>query len=185
MATSKAVLLPKIPVNGIMGFLVWARRDSPALYAGMVKSIPAVALFDRTMREQGEGLGDWTDIFSSIGSAVSGAASSIGSFVASNGNDLLKGALGVYGAVQATKLASTQLQLAQASRPPIQTAYNPATGQIVPVRPTSIGGAPQYDYTTANYPAVRSLTWIPGIPNWVPIATGAGLVAVFFAMRMR
>jgi len=189
MPTVKAKLLPKIPVTGMLGFLAWARRDSPALYAGLVQNIPEVALFERTMQEQGEGLGDWTDIFASIGSAVGSAASSIGSFVATNGNSLLQAATGIYGVTQASKLANTQLQLAQANRPPVQTAvtqtpYGPQVLPAYPIQaqPVAYPGATNYP---ATYVPAAAPTWIPGVPNWVPIAAAAGLVAVFFASKMR
>lgn len=172
MATTRAVVQPQIVEPGPIGFALWARRDNPALYMELVKRFPAFAEFERIMRA--ETLGDF-DI-SSIGDAIGGALSSVGSFLATNAVPLLSLGAGAYVATQQARIATSQLQRAQSGAVPVRTAIA-YTAQGVPYS-VPVG-------TPGNIQpmATASASWIPGIPNWALIAGGVGAVGLFFALK--
>src|SRR5258706_12008743 len=121
----KGILQPKIEQPGMPGFLLWARRDSPALYQALVNRFPEVAEFEEAVSadDRPGGMGGIFDVLSTIGGGIASAASSIGSFVTTNGPALFSAAGGYLIAQQQSKLTSTQLALARATQPPMQTAY--------------------------------------------------------------
>lgn len=176
----KGILQPKITVAGMPGFLLWARTGSPALYRALVARFPAVAEFEEAVSadDRPGGMGGVMDILSTIGNGISSAASSISSFVANNGATIFSAAGGYLIAQQQAKLANTQLQLAQASRPPVQTAMVtlPSGQQVsVPVQPTGTGAA-----TYATYSATPQTGGVMATLASVPLTTwllGAGALA--------
>lgn len=195
MAAKKVKALPRIDATGMPGFLLWARRDAPGLYAGLVQRFPEVRGFEEALtlatdvdgRGGVAGLGDFSDVLSSIGSSVGSVAGSIGSFVANNGMQLLSTAASVYSAAQTFKLANKQLDVAAAGGAPMQTAvtYNPQTGQpqLTAIGPsgnvlTSRGVVPG-GYYAGNVP-MRSA----GLPSWM-LYGGLGIGALVLILALR
>ena len=192
MANIKA--LPPIEYEGMPGFLLWARRDQPPLYSALMKNIPSVRDFEMKYRAYmlesgGTGLGDFADFLGSVGNTVANAADSIGSFITDNAGSIFAAGTAVYGLTQQTKLAQTQLQVAQARQPPVRTgiAYGPQ-GQpyIVPIQPTAnypVGAS--YPVAMPGQSSATSFltSSMYGIPMWALLAVGGGLI--FFMMRRR
>ena len=150
MAVTKGILAPKIAVAGMPGFLLWARRDQPEMYLALVRQFPVINRFEEMYKNEvdpGAGLGGFMDILSSIGGGLAKTASSVGSFIATNGPALFTAAGSVIVANQQSKVAGLQLQLAQIQQPPAQVAYvNGPNGTKVPVavKPTGAGGYASY-----------------------------------------
>lgn len=175
----KAQLNPKVDVPGWPGFLLWARKERPAQYSALLTRVPAVAEFESQIRNQN--LGDLSDFFSSIGSGLASAGSTIASVFTSIAPAALSFGTTLIAANSAKQLSNTQLQLAQAQRPPVQTAtYQTANGPVtVPVAQTAQG------YTAGGYNAagqyilpqqrgfMASLSAVP-ITTWL---IGAGALA--------
>ena len=161
---------PKINVAGVTGYLLWLRQDLPTVYAKAVQTFPQVAAFDTTLRAQlqSRGLGfDW----SSIGSALSGAASSVGSvlshvgsFVATNAPAMLTTGAGLYGLVVKQQMLNSQLQLAQAGQYPAQTGIVQSPGN----QPYMTSIAPAGSFTSILSGSIA------GIPTWILLVAVAG-----------
>lgn len=201
MAKITGQLMPKIPQAGLPGFLLWSRRESPALYSALVDRFPEVANFEEQYKnsvDAGAGMGcvdceprldGFMDIMSSIGSGLASAAGSIGSFISANGSTIFSAAGGYMVAQQQNKIAQAQLKLALAVKPPLQTAIvQTANGPVsVPVQPSGTG------YTYAQYAAPANYggtggSIISSIANvsmttWLMI--GGGVAALALLMRRR
>jgi hypothetical protein len=163
---AKMLLAPKIAEPGIPGFLLWAQRDDPALYASLVRAFPEVAAFDAATQGPAA-LGGFMDIFASIGSSLASKAGSISQFVLKNALPIATAVVPVYVAKKQADAAKTQIKIAQANGSPAQTAMTTdANGYTyaVPVQ-RSIGGS------------------IAGVPVWVLLAGGAAVVAVLLLRR--
>lgn len=171
---------PAISEKGGVGFLLWARRDSPVLYSALVKKFPTVARFENLYSSRIQNLGDLSDIFGSIGDAVTGSLSSIGDFITTQAPDLLKAAGTVYAAQQQQQLAQTQLQLAQLQKAPARTAVVPATAT-----------QPAYTVAVAQQPAGSGFVQLQrvaqssvgGFPLWGIAAAGAGAIGLALLLR--
>jgi hypothetical protein len=170
MASVKAQLNPAITAKGWPGFLLWARKERPAQYAALLAQVPIVQDFENTLK--GAGLGDWTDIFSSIGSGLSSAGSTIASVFTSIAPAAIQYELTATQANAAQKLTNTQLALAVAQHPPAQTA--------------TVAGA----NGTTSVPVVRNAAgqMVPATVNaagqLVPISGGGGIMATLAAVPM-
>lgn len=129
----KAVLAPRITATGIPGFLLWARRDNPALYNAMAQQLPEVAEFEAALRT--EGMSGLLDTLKSFGSSLASSASKIGSFVAKNALPLAAAVVPLVVAKKQADVSKAQYKLAAAQMAPMQTAMiDPATGLSVPVQ---------------------------------------------------
>ena len=188
---SKGILAPKIPYRGIAGFLIWARRDNRRLYGALVARFPQVAAFEEQVKNYVDpeaGLGHmhgFADVFASIGSGLSGAASAIGRFVSNNGAALLAAGGTALVVNQQYKLANAQVQLAQAGQPPAQVAYvqTPNGPVAVPVQNTGSGYQQSYYGQPQASPSMfSSLSRIP-LTTWL-IGAGA-LGTIFLTMKRR
>lgn len=159
------LLAPKITQGGVPGFLLWARRESPALYAAMARQIPEVASFDDALNV--DGFAGITDVLSNVGGALSSAAGKIGTFVKNNALPILTAAVPVVVAKKQADVANAQYKLAMAQMTPMQTAITTQDGYAVsvPVRQTQ-GGV------------------IRAIPSWVWMA-GAGVAALGLVLMLR
>jgi hypothetical protein len=124
----KLFVTPKIGEAGIPGFLLWARRESPALYASMVRNLPEVADFDNVVNSEGI-----AGVFDSIVGALSSAAGKIGTFVKNNALPIFTAALPVAVAVKQADVAKAQVKLAEAQQPPMQTGIASQGGYSYPV----------------------------------------------------
>ena len=184
---SKGILAPKIPYRGIAGFLVWARRDNRRLYGALVARFPQVAAFEEQVKNYVDpeaGLSGFADVFASIGSGLSGAASAIGRFVSNNGAALLAAGGTALVVNQQYKLANAQVQLAQAGQPPAQVAYvQTANGPVaVPVQNTGLGYQQSYYGQPQASPSMfAGLSRIP-LTTWL---IGAGALGTIFLLMKR
>lgn len=156
------LLTPKIREAGMPGFLLWARRESPALYASMVRNIPEVADFDNVVNSEGV-----SGIFSSIGNALASAAGKIGTFVKNNALPIFTAAVPVAVAVKQAQVANAQVKIAQAQQAPMQTAVASQDGYVYPVPVQQTTGAPAM-YVGSGSGGIPPAVW------WV----GGGLVAI-------
>jgi hypothetical protein len=181
---------PSIAAKGPLGFVLWARQDHPALYQYLLKTVPAVAAVEQAITVKT--LGDWSDIFSSIGSGISSAASAVSSGVSSAWGSISKAAIAfapaagqiagtLINANQQKQLLNTQLQLANAYQRPAQMATLP-NGQVVPVQP-GVMGQTGYNYGGQVY-SPYSPGAFGGIPTGYLIAGAGGLLlVVLLALR--
>lgn len=165
----------------------WLLKDQPGLFVKLAQVAQVVP---------SSGLGDFTDILSSIGSGISSAVSSVGSFLTSTQGLQTLATLGSsYMTTQAQKNAlNVQLATAAANKPaaPIQTVLNPATGQYQAVYTTVNGQqqvvtsqtAPQF-YPTGNIGA-QTVAATSGLSQYLPyIAIGGGVLLLLLLMNRR
>jgi hypothetical protein len=209
MSTAKKMILaPKVKVPGMPGFLMWARRDNPHLYAALVKEFPAVALFEGAVKDADPtelaqaGMSGLFDLLSSFGSSIGSAASSVGSalsksagaigtFVAKNAVPVLSAAVPLVVAKQQAKVAQAQVQLAQAQGYPMQTAYttDPRTGYqyAVPVQQAGAGYGVANGQGYSVAPGFRQSSGgtIAGIPTTYLMIGGAALAALLLLRPSR
>ncbi len=180
---------PKIDVPGVAGYLIWLRQDLPAVYAHVVKAFPQVAAFDAALKTElaARGLGfSW----SSIGSALSGAASSVGSvlgnvgsYVAANAPAILTTGAGLYGVIAKQQMLDSQLQLAQSGAYPMQTGIVQSPGnQSYMTGISSTGGYGYSPYSTGIASGLLSSS-ILGIPSWIFLAAAVGGGALLLIKR--
>jgi hypothetical protein len=161
MAAKKMMLQPKIPAQGLVGFLIWARRDNRALYDRLMREFPEVAAFEERMQlDTDAGMAGLMDVLSSFGSGVANVAKSVGSGIVSGASQVFGGLKSSAGNIfnfvknNALPIAATaapviiakrqadvtnrQLELAAINQYPQQTAvtYDSAGNRIVvPVGP--------------------------------------------------
>lgn len=169
---------PRIMVKGPAGYLLWLRQDLPAVYAATVAHFPAVAKFDQELRSilRQRGLGfDWSSIGSALSSAASGIGStlsSVGSFVAQNTPAILTTGAGLYGLIAKQQMLDSQLSLAQAGQYPAQTGIIQSPGNqpyLTTIAPS--GAVSSY----GNYYGSSLLSsTIMGIPSWIFLVGAAG-----------
>lgn len=146
----KAQLNPAVTTKGWPGFLLWARKERPTQYAALLAQVPAVADFEAQIKNAG--LGDFSDILSSIGSSLASAGSTIATVFTQNAPALVSFGTTLIQAKAAQSLTNTQLKLAQAQQSPaqtatVQTANGPVTvpmvknaaGQYVPATVSTSG----------------------------------------------
>lgn len=158
---------PRIAQKGVPGFLLWTRRDSPALYASLLREFPEVQEFDSALNAQGV-----SGMFSNIGSSLASAAGKIGTFVKNNALPILSAAVPVIVAKKQADVAMTQFKLAAAQQAPAQTAYTTTTdGSVIAVPIQRTAGA-----------TLRSA----GVPSWVWIGgAGAAALLMLFMFKRR
>lgn len=146
---TKMLLAPRIPEKGVPGFLVWARRDSPALYASLVRAFPEVADFER---QNGAGL---NGLFDSLASA----AGKIGTFVKNNALPILAAAAPVLIAKKQADVAIAQMRVAVAQEAPLQTALTAPGGYVlpVPVQRSGVSAVPSWAWIAGAGVAVLSV----------------------------
>jgi hypothetical protein len=178
-----------IGLPGLPGFLAWAKRDAPALYSHLMARRPELALAGAAAaagKHAIAGLGDFSDIFSSIGSTISDAVES-GAIT-----DFVKAAAPIatsYFQSQAPQPLSYQQQLAQAQLArarqglaPLQTGYT-SSGYPVALPPGGTFNPGQY----LQLPPSATLT-VPGTsfqvtPTQIAIGAAALLLLALVALR--
>lgn len=155
-------------------FARWLATDQPELF---------VALFKRAKQASGE-LAGIADIFSTIGTSLGNAASAVGSYLTTPGGMNAITQLGSAYLQSRAARQSVQLNLDRAragqSPEPIQTAYNPATGQFEVVDMNS--GAQVLPGARSNITALPMLE-----SRWLPFAIAGGVLVLglFFLSRSR
>lgn len=189
----KAKLAPRIDTKGVPGFLLWARRDSPALYSAMVRDIPEVAAFDKQLTVD-RSLDGLLDVVKSFGASLAKSAGKIGSYVVKNAVPIITAAVPVIVAKKQVDVAKAQVKLAQAQSAPMQTAmvptaagdvpvpvqYNPATGSYTAAPGFSLPSAQQ----SAAGGIMQSLSKpVAGVPLWGWLAGGGTLAVLMLARR--
>lgn len=183
---------PKIDVPGVTGYLLWLRQDLPAVYAHVVKAFPQVAAFDAKLKKElaSRGLGfSW----SSIGSALSGAASSVGSvlgsvgsYVATNTPAILTTGAGLYGMVAKQQMLNSQLMLAQSGQYPMQTGIMQSPGNqpyLTGISPTGAYPSTYSPYSSGGFASGILSSTIMGVPSWIFLVAIAG--GGFLLLRRR
>lgn len=172
----KAVLAPKINATGVHGFLLWARRDNPGLYAAMVRGLPEVAAFDAALRDNGLGAFSLSGAIKSL----SGSAKRVAGFVADNALKVATVALPLVVAKKEADIAKAQVKLAQLQAAPMQTAY--VAGGPMPVPVVSQGG--RWTEVPTEGGIVGASVALPGGLSWKLIA-GAGGALLLIALLSR
>lgn len=169
---------PKINVPGVAGYLLWLRQDLPPVYARAVAHFPQVAAFDKVLRRElaQRGLGfDWSSIGSALTSAASGlgsSLSSVGSWVASNTPAILTTGAGLYGMIAKQQMLDSQLSLAQAGQYPAQTGIVQSPGNQ-PYLTTIAQNGMVSPYSTGGLSSIMYGT-IAGVPTWIFLVAAAG-----------
>lgn len=177
----KARLSPAIKTRGVPGFLLWARRDNPALYAALANEFPEVAQFDMALRDQGlSGIGD---VLASVGASLKKSASAIGGFVARNALPLATAAVPLIVAKKQADIAKAQFRLAEVQAAPMQTAVvNQGAQLAIPVQyANSEWQQVQTDAGMIQQPLLMDGKKLPG---WIWWAAG-GTVLLLGAMLYR
>jgi hypothetical protein len=175
-----------IDVKGLPGFLAWAKRDAPGLYAHLVNRIPQLATIGAPVGHglNLAGLGDISDLFDSIGSTVADAFSSGG--LIQNLVTIAAPVAQTYMSTQTqqaqlnyqSQLAQAQLSRARQGYAPLQTGYT-STGYSIAL-PT--GGVVQPGQLLQLPPS--AVTQLPsGVSASLPFTTnelllGGGLLAL-------
>lgn len=155
-------------------FAAWLQQNEPELFA---------ALLQRADRNGAAGLGAWTDVLSSIASGIGNAVKSVASYVASPaGTSSLSSLAQTYLQSQGQKNAlKVQLAQAQAGYPPapIETRYDAATNQYVPVYTPPVGtGVPvplTADLSAQLLRQSQGFDW----NRWLPWIVGGGVGLAF------
>jgi hypothetical protein len=158
-------------------FAQWLARDQPELFIALYRRANVVS-------KAANGLKDFTDLLSSIGSGIATAASSVGTYLTSSqGLQTLTALSSAYLTSKAANQAvGINLQRAQQGLPPapIQTTYNPTTMQYEAVLPNG------QRLPSGVNTAFSSGFSFASIPVWAYVAAG-GLVLglLFFSSRSR
>ena len=191
---TKAILLPKISVTGIPGFLLWARREQPRLYGALVARFPEVYAFEERVKidvDPAAGMGGLFDIFTSVASKFGSVAGTIGRFVGTNGASLLNLGGSLVMANQQKALMNAQMRLALAQQEPAQTAIvqTPGGPVTVPVQPTSGGTGYQSGFAPGGGPAGFAAPTILDKLRTIPLATwligGGALASLWLIVRRK
>ncbi len=168
---------PKVNVPGVAGYLLWLRQDLPPVYARLVQKFPEVAAFDSQLRAilKANGLGfDWSSIGGALSSAASGVGSvlsSVGSYVAQNTPAILTTGAGLYGMIAKQQMLDSQLSAAQRGGYPAQTGIVQSPGNqpyLTTIAPAGYGSLTSYagsSFLTSS---------IAGIPTWILLVAVAG-----------
>lgn len=188
------------PLTAAQAFASWLELNEPALFRALAQRAAASGA--------APGLGDWSDFLSSVGSVasdlgsdISGAASSVGDWLASGqGMSSLTNLANTYLQDQtAQSVVQTQLSRAQQGLPPAPISYTTSSsGAVVPVYtassiPSSI--APYVTGSPVNLgsggtgvpisgQALGLLSGAGGLSQYLPyilLLGGAGLLVALFA----
>lgn len=160
-----------MPTSSALSFAVWLSRDQPDLFKALLrKAVPA-----------GQGLGDWSDFFSDIGSGVGSAVTGVANFIASpGGSSAINTIANTVVQSQAQKNA-LQVQMAQLNRnqmaAPIQTVYNPTTGQYEATLYSAAGPMPLTSSLTQRLSSTGVMQYLPYI------VIGGGFLLLLLFMR--
>lgn len=170
--------LPAIPVKGAPGFLLWLRRDQPAVYSVLRTQVPEVQLFESALGEARLGglFDSIAGVLSKVGGAVKIALPKIVAAVPKIAPTILEAGGAVVAAKQQAKVIDMQLKLAQANQAPLTTA------QVV-----SPDGQVQYLQTPAGMQplvAPRAML-IPGVPDALAYVGGTLLVIMLLRFVSR
>lgn len=172
---------------------IWLYNTHPDLFLAAYHK----AAFGAT--PQTKGLGDVSDFLSSIGTNVSDAVSSVGSWLTTGGGLNSMAALGTAVLNNQTQqnVLNTQLARVQTAQAPLAIGYaQNAQGQIVPVLPVSSAGTPvTYSASTpqvASYltatPAVLSQytpSFFAQLQQYLPWILGGGALLVGISLFRR
>jgi hypothetical protein len=179
----KAALAPRITTTGLPGFLLWARRDNPALYSAMVAQLPEVAAFEGALRA--EGVSGIMDVLSSFGNSLANSAKKVGAFVAKNALPIAAAAVPLLVAKKQADIAKAQMKLADAQMAPMQTAqYQSPEGVVTMPVQMQNGQWQQVPVSGGMIGAQVATGGAQGIPKWVWLA-GAGGAALLLAVMLR
>ncbi len=176
----KARLQPAINATGVPGFLLWARRENPALYSSMVQSLPEVAQFDAELNASG--LGGFASALKLTGSVLASSAKKIGSFVVNNVDNIAAVAVPLIVAKKQSSIAKAQMRLAEAGMAPMQTAVD-QYGASIPVQREPKG----WTAVDVSGGMIRQsvATGRRNMPAWVWIAGAGALALVLIAIDRR
>jgi hypothetical protein len=167
----------------------WLAQTHPDLFLAVYH----LAAFGGT--PQTSGLGDIGDFLSSIGSSISDAASSVGSFLTNSDNlKALTGLASTYLNTQSqANVLNAQIARAQASQPPLPVQYTQnSAGQYVPVVPVASNGLvvqPNSSAVAQYVPVTSSMFASSGgsfgaLTSYLPyLLGGAVLVGVLLLRR--
>jgi hypothetical protein len=167
----KARVNPRILVPGVPGFLLWARRDNPALYARLVAEFPEVAAFDGALQSQG--LSGLADALKGAGAALASRAKTIASFVARVALPVASVAAPLIAAKKQADVDLAQMDLALAQQPPMQTALVPGQSPGWQMSVPISRSAPAFDLQGR----------VLGVPAWGWLAGAGALGLVLLARR--
>jgi hypothetical protein len=167
-------------------FAAWLAQTHPDLFLAAYH----LAAFGAT--PDTSGLGDLSDFFSSIGTGVSDAVSSVGSFLTNPAN--LQSIAGLATSYLTAKsqqnVVNSQLARLQASQPPLPVQYTQnAAGQYVPVVPVASNGmvvSPSSPAVSNFVPVTSSMfasSASSSLMQWVPYIAIAGLGLVLLLRR--
>lgn len=173
----KARLAPAINAKGVPGFLMWARRDNPALYRALLAQFPEVGEFELALSESG--VAGFS--LSAIGSKLASSAKKIGTFVAQNAVAVASVAVPVIVAKKQADLAKAQVRLAELQMAPMQTALD-ANGVPIPVQ--QAGGQWTAVPVQGGMIGTSLAQGGAGLPTWA-WAVGAGGAALLLLALMR
>jgi len=159
--------------NAYYQFAAWLQKNEPALFGELERRANMVPAEARA-------LAGWTDIFSTVGSALGSAAKNVGSFLTSEAGMATVGGLAtVYLASQSQKNAMN-LQLAQVqagqSPLPIQNTVTNG-GQVSPYYYPPAGGMPQPLTTQLTNYLMPPQSFVK--EYWPLLAGGGGLLLLF------
>ena len=158
-------------------FSKWLAQEHPELF---------VALYRRAQPSIVKTLEDFSDLLSSIGTGLTTAVSTVGSFLTSAQGQQTISALGAayLQSKAAQQAVNTNLSRAQAglAPAPIQTVYNPQSGQYEAVLPGQSSGS--------YIPLAQAQGISPGfsmnsVPTWVWAAGGGLLLALVVRSFLR
>lgn len=188
------------PVTAAQAFAAWLEQHEPDLFQALLKQAATEA--------KASGLGDWSSILSSIGnvagdigSGISDAASSVGSYLTSSqGLSSLSNLASTYLQSQ-TQQSVTQMQLARAQQglPPAPVSYaTNSAGQVVPVYtagnlPPSLTGSAQplnlgngqtgYQLNSQALATLAGSSTLKQYLPWILLGGGALLLGGLLLMR--
>lgn len=165
-----------ITKSSALSLAQWLANDQPRLFQALLEKAAQL--------KAAQGLGDFSDILSSIGSGISTAVSNVGSFLTSPAGMTTLTTIGTAYLNNQTQsnVLNAQVKIAQAGKTvaPIQTVYNPNTGQY------------EASYTTAGaqYPVtsqlLSSITPASSMQQYLPyLLIGGGLLVVLMLFRSR
>jgi hypothetical protein len=155
------------------GLAIWLANNHPALFQ---------ALAARSLERAG--FADWSDILKSIGTGITTAVKSVGSYLASSdGVKTLSSLAGSYLTTKAQKdVLNMQVQRAEQGQEPASISYvmDSYTGQATPVY-TANGVTAQLDLNI-----LRGLTPKPWYQTYaLPLAIGGSVLFLMVIYRMR
>lgn len=158
-------------------FAAWLAKDQPQLFLALAKNAGVPVQ---------ENLSGISDVLSAIGSGLSSAVKTVGSFVTSKEGMTTLSTLATTYLTTKAQQDAVKLQIKQAeaqeAAAPIQTSYNAATGQYEVLYTTKNGQTVPVTSQTAN--AVLNGGSITS-QAWFPYAAAAGVAFVLFLVLRR